>query len=206
MTCDTRCRSASGCRVVLKREPASLPNGDLNRGWRQGRIELTFRQKRRLSEEAGLLSSVRLRGMHKEWMAQIDGSRRARCKFDLAIFRGGITVGGELSECRALFAIGQQLAGDDGMGFLILVGASSRPVSENRNSISNARPLLLTLARHSMKSEESPKRVLSRGTYSRDHVPPSDRRLAPVVLRRDLRERRFHNYDRKRLPGDACAF
>ncbi len=40
---------------------------------------------------------------------------------------------------------------------LIQVGASPGPISENRNSISNARPLLLTLTRHSMKSGLSSK-------------------------------------------------
>jgi len=48
------------------------------------------------------------------------------------------------------------------------LGASSGTTSENRNSISRARRLLLTLTRHSMKSGLSPKLMSTFSAWRRD--------------------------------------
>jgi hypothetical protein len=49
-------------------------------------IKLALRQQWRLCHEARPVPSVGLRGMNKEWVAQIDGACRAGCQFNLAIF------------------------------------------------------------------------------------------------------------------------
>ena len=87
-----------------ERQPTCLADGDLNRRRWQRRIELTLRQQRRLCHEARPFPAVRLRGMNKEWVAQIDGAYRTDCRFDLAIFCGSVTIGRELLERRACVA------------------------------------------------------------------------------------------------------
>ncbi len=100
------------------------------------------------------LPSVGLRGMNKERVAQIDAACRSVSPVQPRNPSSRLSPRRRArSERRACLAIGQQLPRDGGMralpdprGRII-----SSQTSENRNSISNARPLLFTLARHSMK-------------------------------------------------------